>query len=95
MDYKLITLLGGIATLCEEVVKTLFVEVSQFFAINVYMLAKMQELLANTFEDFKTIFDFLESPRRHLKLTTLSSTSTQIEARESNKKDGLFSERLR
>ena len=59
------------------------------------MLAKMQELLANTFEDSRTtISNFLQPPRRSSRLSTLSSILTQIEARESSKKDGMSSEHL-
>ena len=46
MENKLKNLLSEIATLNEEDVKTLFLEVSQFPAINASLLAKMQELLA-------------------------------------------------
>ena len=46
MENKLKNLLSEIATLSEEDVKTLFLEVSQFPAINASLLAKMQELLA-------------------------------------------------
>ena len=54
MENKLKNLLSEIATLNEEDVKTLFLEVSQFPAINASLLAKMQELLAYTFEDVRT-----------------------------------------
>jgi hypothetical protein len=60
MENKLNNLLSEIATMSKEDVKTLFLEVSQFPAINAYLLAKMQELLANTFEDVRaTLSDFI------------------------------------
>ena len=58
------------------------------------MLGKMQELLANTFKDSRTISDSLEPPRRSSRLSILSSISMQIDARESNKEDDLSSERI-
>jgi hypothetical protein len=51
MENKLQNLLSEIAALWEEDMKTLFLEVSKFLTINVSLLAKMQYLLANTFED--------------------------------------------
>ena len=84
MENKLKNLLSGIATLCLDNVKTLFLEDLQFPAINASMLAKMQELLSNTFEDSRTtIFDSLQPPRKSSRLSTLPSISTQIEAIDS------------
>ena len=91
---ELPTLLSVIATLCKEDVKTLFVEVSQFPAINACMIGKMQELLANTFQDSKTISDSLKLPRRRSRLSTLPSISTQIKARQRSNEDGMSSERI-
>lgn len=69
---KLKNLFSEIATLYEEDVKTLFLEVSQFSAINASMPTKMQKLLANTFEDvMTTIFDSLQPPRRSVMLSTI------------------------
>jgi hypothetical protein len=60
MENKLKNLLSEITTLSDEDVKTLFFEVFQFPAINASLLAKMQILLANTFEDvMTTTTDFL------------------------------------
>ena len=94
MDHKLTTLLNAIASLSEEDVQKLFIEVSQFPAIHACMITKMQELLADTFEDSKTISESLKPPRRSCRLSTLLSTSTHIEARDSNKEDGSCSEQL-
>ena len=55
---------------------------------------KTQKLLANKFEDSRIIFDFLKPPRRNSRFLTLPSISTQIEAEESTKEDGLSSERI-
>ena len=89
MENKLKNLLSEIATLSEENVKTLFLEVSQFPAINASLLAKMQELLANTFEDARTTTtDSLQPPRRSARLSTKQSISTQIE------EDGVSSEHV-
>ena len=54
METKLQNLLREIATLSDEDVKTLFLEVHKFPAINSSLLAKMQDLFANTFEDAMT-----------------------------------------
>lgn len=94
MEYKLKNLLNKIATLCKKDVKTLFVDVFQFSATNICMLAKIQELLANIFKNSKTIFDSMKPLRRNSRLSTLSSISTQIEAKESSKEDDMFSVRL-
>jgi hypothetical protein len=66
----------------------------QFSAINICMLAKIQELLANIFKNSKTIFDSMKPLQRNSRLSTLSSISTQIEAKESSKEDDIFSVRL-
>ena len=95
MESKLKNLLSEITTLSEEDVKTLFLEVSQLPAINASLLAKIQELLANTFEDAKTTTtNFLQPPRRSARLSIKISISTQIEAIESSKKDGVSSEHV-
>ena len=53
----------------------------------------MQELLANTFEDVRTITtNSLQLPRRSVRLSTKPSISTQIEARESSKENDVSSE---
>lgn len=95
MEIKLTSLLSEIAQLCEENAKTLFLKVSQFPAINASLLAKMQELLANTFEHaWTTLSNSLQPPRRSARLSTKPSISTQINARESSKEDGMSSEHL-
>lgn len=91
IEYKLTSLLSGIAILYIEDVKIMF-DVVQFPAIYICMLAKMQEILTNTFKDFRTISNSLKPPRRSSNLSTLPSISTQIEARESGKEDGLSNE---
>ena len=65
MDFKLTTLLSEIASLSDEDVQKLFIEVSQFPAIYACMITKMQELLANTFEDSRTISESLKPSRRN------------------------------
>ena len=94
MDHKLTTLLNAIASLSEEDVQKLFIEVSQFPAINACMLTKVQELLADTFEDSRTISKSLKPPRRSCRLSTLPSTSTHIETRDSSEEDGSCNERF-
>lgn len=51
------------------------------------MITKMQELLADSFKDFKTISESLKPPRRSCRLSTLPSTSSYIEARDSSNSD--------
>ena len=92
MDHKLTTLVPAIASLSEEDVQKLFIEVFQFLAIHACMITKMEELLADTFEDSRTISESLKPPRRSCKLSTLPSTSTHIEARYSSNEDGSCSE---
>ena len=94
MDHKLTTLLSAIASLSEEDVQKLCIEVSKFPAIHACMITKMQELLADTFEDSKTISESLKPPRRSCRLSTLPSTSTHIEAQDSSKEDGSCNERF-
>ena len=91
---QLTTLFSEIASLSDEDVQKLFIEVSQFPAIHACMVTKMQELLADTFENSRTISESLKPPRRSCRLSTLPSTSTHIEARDSSKEDGSYSERL-
>ena len=93
MEIKLKNLLREIATLSDEDVKTLFLEVHKFPAINSSLLAKMQDLLANTFEDARTtVPDSLQPPRRSARLSTKSLLSTHIEENESSKEDDVSSE---
>ena len=69
MDFKLITLFSEIASLSDEDVQKLFIEVFQFPAIYACMITKMQELLADTIEDSKTISESLKPPRRSCRLS--------------------------
>jgi hypothetical protein len=93
MEIKLKNLLREIATLSDEDVKTLFLEIHKFPAINSSLLAKMQDLLANTFEDARTtVSDSLQPPRRSVRLSTKPLVSTHIEENESSKEDGVSSE---
>src|ERR1700737_3381295 len=93
MEIKLKKLLREIAALSDEDVKTLFLEVHKFPAINSSLLAKMQDLLANTFEDARTtVSDSLQPPRRNARLSTKPLVSTHIEKRESKKENGVSSE---
>jgi hypothetical protein len=93
MEIKLKNLLREITTLSDEDVKTLFLEVHKFPAINSFLLAKMQDLLANTFEDARTtVSDSLQPPMRSARLSTKPLVSTHIEERESSKEDGVSSE---
>jgi hypothetical protein len=94
MDNKLTTLLSAIALLSEEDVQKLFIEVSKFLTIHACMITKMQELLVDSFEDSRTISESLKPPRRSYRLSTLPSTSTHIEARDSSNSSGLHSEPL-
>lgn len=92
MEIKLQNLLREIATLSDEDVKTLFLEVHKFPAINSSLLAKMQDLLANTFEDARTtVSDSLQPPRRSARLSTQPLISTGIEESESSKEDDVSS----
>ena len=92
MESNLTSLFSLIAILSEEDVKTLFVEVSQFPAINTCTLGKMQELLANTFEDSRIISDSLKLPKRSSRLFTLPSILMQIKTRASSNENGIESE---
>ena len=92
MDHKLTTLLSAIASLLEEDVQKLIIEVSKFPAIHACLITKMQELLDDTFEDSRTISESLKPPRRRCRLSTLPSTSTHIEAQDSSKEDGSCNE---
>ena len=94
MDHKLTTLLSTIAFRFEEDVQKLFIEVLKFHAIHVCMITKMQEQLADSFEDSRTILESLKPPRRSCRLSTLPSTSTHIETRDNDNLDGSFSEPL-
>ena len=58
------------------------------------MITKMQELLANSFEDCRTISESLKPPRRGCRLPMLPSTSTKIKARDSSNSNGSCSEPL-
>ena len=80
MDHKLTALLSAIASLSKEDVEKLFIEVFQFLEIHACVITKMQELLADAFEDSRTILESLKPPRRNCRLSTLPSISTHIEA---------------
>ena len=93
MEIKLKQLFREIAALSDEDVKTLFLEVHKFSAINSSLLAKMQDLLANTFEDARTtVSDSLQPPKRSARLSTKSLLSAHIKERESSKEDDVSSE---
>lgn len=94
MDNKLTTLLSAIALLSKEDVQKLFIEVSKFPAIHACMINKMEELLVDSFENSRTISESLKPPRRSCRLSTLPSTSTHVEARDSSNSSGSRSEPL-
>ena len=95
MENKLQNLLSEIAAVSDEDVKTLFLKVSKFPAINASLLAKMQDMLANTFEDAKTtISGSLQPPKRSVRLSTKPLILTHAEEMESRKEDGVSSEHV-